>query len=953
MSLHVLANHMAARGRGSDSMLVHMTPHEVAGLQALAVKHGGSLTINPETGLPEAGFLSSILPMIAGFALGPAGFGLVESALGAGAIVGGVTGLASGSLSKGLMAGLGAYGGYGIGESLAGLGASKFAPDVLANASRSVDPIGALANSAAQTAAPTGFEAATAGMQTALNNPSALVNQMGGGMNAAKTFGMAAAPVIADQMVPTTVKAPPMTPGYIRPYQYNENTRQVTAQTPVLASEWGTRSFPQYIPKSPTGLATGGIVAFADGGDTDPYAKYNTLSGQSKAAYDYLMGNASHPVGPAYVPRTVVVPPTNTAPTIPQPPVGQPPVEQPPVITPPQIPIEQPPIEQPPVEQPPVEQPPVEQPPVEQPPVEQPPVEQPPVVQLPIEQNPIFIPTPITQFPGEQTPTTGGTEGTGGTSTTTTTPNPSGIEGTGGTGVITTTPSPSQTEGPGGTGTVTGSGGTSTTPTPSGVETLLPGAGTTTTASTAGGIKDLTGSSGITIPIEQPAPQPVQYPVEQPSPQPVEQPIEQPIEQPSIGDPIDRPMPQPVEQPIEQPVAGLPSLIEQPMPQPVEQPIPQPVEQPMPQPVEQPPVEQPPVEQPPVEQPPVEQPMPQPVGGIPSLIEQPPVETPPTETTPVESPYVEGNPSAQAPVDEVPEVIDHGDGTFSTQNSDGTYNTYDASGNPLGASGEVPQDWQKSATQAGNMGGEEGPVKEGPGIPSATMQSFPTGFEPINEVHYLPTTPEEQAKLDEWFKSQEGQPYLTPAGNLEPAGSLGFNVDTGNDVLDRSNFGDYEGGSMSANTGIGGFGGGFDRYMEAETEAANGGLMGYARGGSARPFYSRETGKFSFQPPRVYAQGGLGTLGGYSDGGRLLKGPGDGVSDSIPASIGSNRQPARLADGEFVVPARIVSELGNGSTEAGARKLYAMMDRIQKARGKTVGKGKVATNSRADKHLPA
>jgi hypothetical protein len=98
--------------------------------------------------------------------------------------------------------------------------------------------------------------------------------------------------------------------------------------------------------------------------------------------------------------------------------------------------------------------------------------------------------------------------------------------------------------------------------------------------------------------------------------------------------------------------------------------------------------------------------------------------------------------------------------------------------------------------------------------------------------------------------------------------------------------------------------------------------------------------------------GGEYNLGGYSDGGRLLKGPGDGVSDSIPAVIG-NRQPARLADGEFVVPARIVSELGNGSTEAGARKLYAMMDRVQKTRKKSIGKGKVAVNSRAEKLLPA
>ena len=100
-----------------------------------------------------------------------------------------------------------------------------------------------------------------------------------------------------------------------------------------------------------------------------------------------------------------------------------------------------------------------------------------------------------------------------------------------------------------------------------------------------------------------------------------------------------------------------------------------------------------------------------------------------------------------------------------------------------------------------------------------------------------------------------------------------------------------------------------------------------------------------------YATGGISDLGGYSDGGRLLKGPGDGVSDSIPAMIG-RKQPARLADGEFVIPARIVSELGNGSTDAGARKLYQMMDRIQAARKRTTGKNRVAVNSRADKMMP-
>lgn len=100
------------------------------------------------------------------------------------------------------------------------------------------------------------------------------------------------------------------------------------------------------------------------------------------------------------------------------------------------------------------------------------------------------------------------------------------------------------------------------------------------------------------------------------------------------------------------------------------------------------------------------------------------------------------------------------------------------------------------------------------------------------------------------------------------------------------------------------------------------------------------------------ARGGIASLGGYSDGGRLLRGPGDGVSDSIPASIGG-RQPARLADGEFVVPSRIVSELGNGSTDAGARRLYDMMDRVQRRRGTTVGKGKIAKNTKAYQELPA
>jgi len=140
MSLHTLANHLQTAGRGDDKMLVHMTPNEVNGLQSLAMAHGGSLTINPETGLPEAGFLSKILPMVAGLALGPAGFGLM-SAASAGLLVGGATAVATGSLKNGLLAGLGAYGGAGLG---AGLGAGAAAAGAASAAAPAMISAGAM-----------------------------------------------------------------------------------------------------------------------------------------------------------------------------------------------------------------------------------------------------------------------------------------------------------------------------------------------------------------------------------------------------------------------------------------------------------------------------------------------------------------------------------------------------------------------------------------------------------------------------------------------------------------------------------------------------------------------------------------------------------------------------------------------------------------------------------------
>lgn len=106
---------------------------------------------------------------------------------------------------------------------------------------------------------------------------------------------------------------------------------------------------------------------------------------------------------------------------------------------------------------------------------------------------------------------------------------------------------------------------------------------------------------------------------------------------------------------------------------------------------------------------------------------------------------------------------------------------------------------------------------------------------------------------------------------------------------------------------------------QANDARSAGGNYGWAKGGRIPHMAAGGIGSLA-------AHGGY--VGSYAAGGRMLRGPGDGLSDHIPAVIGKGK-PARLADGEFVVSADVVSSLGGGSTEAGARKLYAMMDRIR------------------------
>jgi hypothetical protein len=233
----------------------------------------------------------------------------------------------------------------------------------------------------------------------------------------------------------------------------------------------------------------------------------------------------------------------------------------------------------------------------------------------------------------------------------------------------------------------------------------------------------------------------------------------------------------------------------------------------------------------------------------------------------------------------------------------------------------------------------------GPGV-NGDAESYYDRY-PVAEVYDYtnnqPTRPFNPTEGSPEFNVPSNQP-VDPSSGLaaiqQQYANMGYTDYTPPATYDPGNTGDADGGLIADKHPRYAMGGGIGSYYPEPDDAShNFGGIGSLNQGPQYPMQGIG-----------YAMGGH--LGGYSDGGQLLKGPGDGVSDDIPAQIGT-KQPARLADGEFVVPARIVSELGNGSTDAGAKRLYAMMDRVQANRRKTVGKGKVAVNSKSDKYLPA
>jgi hypothetical protein len=227
-------------------------------------------------------------------------------------------------------------------------------------------------------------------------------------------------------------------------------------------------------------------------------------------------------------------------------------------------------------------------------------------------------------------------------------------------------------------------------------------------------------------------------------------------------------------------------------------------------------------------------------------------------------------------------------------------------------------------------------------------------YDPVTRQYVTAAPAVAQAGLPAIGTDQMG--YYNPAygdsgdssgtpGSEAPGDSPG--ADAGPDGTDGADGGDYaEGGITNSKMAA------VQKYMSQAQSSTQGmqQVLALAKAGDYNA--SVALNQLKDTPNQNYAMGGIASLGSYSDGGRMLKGLGDGVSDSIPAIIG-NKQPARLANEEFVIPARIVSEIGNGSSEAGAKRLYAMMDRVQNDREKSIGDGKVAVDSKAYRHLLA
>lgn len=781
MSLSNLARHLADHGRGADTMLMHVAPDEVAKLQRAAKAQGGSLSINPDTGLPEADFFSElnplnpnsgisksgVAPLLVGAALGPGGFNLM-SAANAGLLYGGITALSSGDLGKGLMAGLGAYGGASLFGGLSGMGASALASDPSsAFYANSMDRASDLA-SGMQGSAASGASFADklgAGTSFAGSNPKAALAALGSGSawKGAGILGAAVSPMLAAKMVKTTTQPPAQTPSLIRPYTY---TTRATTPTNMVGTQyrpgedtsernWMTGNFTAQTPYKSPGPeygAEGGVVKMAAGGVPDLYGNLQKYAyNPALTQFDPAAGSVNY----GKLPRYRFDPLTGR-----------------------------------------------------------------------FELLPASVDASVDASMPSDTSGAGygGGDGGGG-----------GNMGDTGNSGIGSTSSTNSSDGQG---------------VSSGMQSL--GLGLMSLGQTPGVVTGALGSIGQSI-------------------------LDSQIEAMSdVSNTIStmNALGQTVTTDANGNVVNAPTAN----------------------------------------------------NAVASDNAAMATDAAATNTSAISDAVSADNASMA-----VAAANAAASATQSTESDAAAVSAADASAASIGESGGAP-----------GMGGDSGGGGGGGGcfLTTAavlhmnqkdngkvlnTLREFRDTYMRKNKesskdiAWYYENAPRIVAALDKRDDADKVykemyRDFIKPAYKAIQKGDNEYAYEIYKDGIDFA----------KKHSGI-------DKKALAPRYGPN----GMASGGIA-----------------MLASGGLGNLGGYSDGGRLLRGPGDGVSDSIPAQIGNN-QPARLADGEFVVPARIVSELGNGSTEAGARQLYKMMDRVQKARGKTTGKEKVAKNTNAAKYLPA
>jgi hypothetical protein len=246
---------LASQGRYGDTTLVHMTPKEVSGLNALGAAYGRPMTVNPVTGYPEAFNLENLLPMIIGTGLNIASGGTLTP-LQIGMMTGAGYAVATGDPMKGLSAGVGAAGGAGFGEGLTAAGSSAMpvqgASTMGESFARAGQGIKALGTSP-------GVDAFM-GQSATSAVPATGIGGFGG---LAKSTAMSLAPQISDSMAP---KPPPEQVSYMRPYSLDiENV----SSTPYTSSAEQPQLTYRFKEEEPFRVARGGHIRYQEGGGVD------------------------------------------------------------------------------------------------------------------------------------------------------------------------------------------------------------------------------------------------------------------------------------------------------------------------------------------------------------------------------------------------------------------------------------------------------------------------------------------------------------------------------------------------------------------------------------------------------------------------------------------------------------------------------------------------------------